>query len=76
MIPIGWIQIHDKGLAGIVSHGLDTSLVLLDARGRIRAKTALPSGGGQLTVSGDDAWFVGNVGHGNGIVHVRLRPAA
>ncbi len=74
--PIGWFQIHGDGLVGIVSHGTGTDLVLLDSRGRVRARTALPGGGSFLTVSGGDAWFLGNAGHGNGIVHVRLNTAA
>ena len=68
-------QAFRDGLIGIANR----ALVLLDWRGRVRARTAVPGYGGEsqsLTVSGDDAWFLGNVGQGNGIVHVRLNPAA
>ena len=48
------------------------ALVRLDARGRVVRRTALHDASAQLAVSGRDAWFVGNGGHGDGIVHVRL----
>jgi hypothetical protein len=35
-------------------------------------RTPLRDASGELAVSGRDAWFVGNAGRGNGIVHVRL----
>ena len=48
------------------------ALVQLDARGRVVRRTALRDASAQLAVSGSDAWFVGNGGRGEGIVHVRL----
>jgi hypothetical protein len=33
----------------------------------------LRDAGAKLAVSGDDAWFEGNAGHGGGIVHARIR---
>jgi hypothetical protein len=46
--------------------------VLLDADGRILAKTALADAGTEIAVSGQDAWFLGDAGLGNGIVHARV----
>ncbi|HMJ01197.1 MAG TPA: hypothetical protein VK488_15300 [Gaiellaceae bacterium] len=47
-------------------------LVLLDAHGRVLARTGLIDAGARLAISGNDAWFVGDAGRGNGIIHVRL----
>jgi hypothetical protein len=49
------------------------ALVLLGSDGRILALTALHDAGGQLVISGRNAWFLGDAGHGNGIIDVRLR---
>jgi hypothetical protein len=62
--------IHGSGLVGLTAD--QPSLVLLGVRGRIEAKTEVRDAGADLAVSGDDAWFLGNAGQGNGIVHVRL----
>jgi hypothetical protein len=62
--------IHGSGLVGLTAD--QPSVVLLGARGRIEAKTGVLDAGADLAVSGEDAWFLGNAGHGNGIVHVRL----
>ena len=48
------------------------ALELLDAQGRVTASTSLRDLGGEIAVSGANAWFLGNDGSGNGIVHVRL----
>jgi hypothetical protein len=48
------------------------ALELLDAQGQVTASTSLRDLGGEIAVSGDNAWFLGNAGSGNGIVHVRL----
>jgi hypothetical protein len=48
------------------------SLELLDAHGRVTAGTSLRDLGGELAVSGDNVWILGNAGSGNGIVHLRL----
>jgi hypothetical protein len=64
-------EIHGTGFVGLT--GGKPSLVLLDGKRRIVAKTRLVDAGAQLVVSGRDAWFLGNAGRGNGIVHVRLR---
>jgi hypothetical protein len=52
--------------------GSPGALVELNTQGRLLARTALRDGAGQLAVSGRDAWFLGDAGGGNGIVHVRL----
>jgi hypothetical protein len=62
--------IHGTGLLGLT--GGSPALVLLGADGRIRAKTGLDDAGGRIAVSGQDAWFLGNAGRGNGIVHAEL----
>jgi uncharacterized protein DUF4232 len=48
------------------------ALELLDAQGHVTASTSLRDLGGEIAVSGANAWFLGNAGDGNGIVHVRL----
>jgi hypothetical protein len=63
--------VYRDGLVGI-SAG-PPALVRLDASGRIVARTHVRDAGARLAVSGDDAWFEGNAGHRDGIVHVRLR---
>jgi hypothetical protein len=65
-------EVHGSGLVGLT--GGKPALVLLDARGRIVARTRLLDAGGNLAVSGESAWFLGNAGQGNGIVHVQLAP--
>jgi hypothetical protein len=57
-------------LVGLVS--APAALVRFDVHGRVVARTALRDASAQLAVSGRDAWFVGNAGRGDGIVHVRL----
>jgi hypothetical protein len=64
-------EIRGTGFVGLT--GGKPSLVLLNAAGRIVAKTRLVDAGAQLVVSGRDAWFLGNAGKGNGIVHVQFR---
>jgi hypothetical protein len=63
-------EVEGSTLVGIV--GGPAALVRLDARGRVIRRTPLRDASGQLAVSGRDAWFVGNGGRGDGIVHVRL----
>jgi hypothetical protein len=63
--------VYRDGLVGI-SAG-PPAVVRLDATGHIVARTHVRDAGARLAVSGDDAWFEGNAGHGDGIVHVRLR---
>jgi hypothetical protein len=63
--------IYRDGLVGL--NDAPPALELLTAHGRVTAKTALRDSGGELVVSGNDAWFLGNSGGGNGIVHVLLR---
>ena len=60
-----------EGLVGLTN--APAALVLLTRQGRIRARTRVHDAGAQIVVDGRDAWFLGNAGHGNGIVHVRLR---
>jgi hypothetical protein len=63
-------DVDGSTLVGLI--GGPPALVRLDARGRVIARTALRDSGSQLAISGRDAWFVGDVGRGNGIVHMRL----
>jgi hypothetical protein len=62
--------VHDHGLVGLNDAKL--AIELLNLQGRVVARTSFRDLGGELAVSGDDAWFLGNAGSGNGIVHVRL----
>jgi hypothetical protein len=63
--------IYRAGLVGL--NGGSPALELLTSHGRVTAQTALRDSSGELVVSGNDAWFLGNGGGGNGIVHVHLR---
>jgi hypothetical protein len=63
--------IYKDGLVGL--NDVPPALELLTAHDRVTAKTALRDSGGELVVSGNDAWFLANSGGGNGIVHVLLR---
>jgi hypothetical protein len=49
-----------------------SAIELLDAQGRVTAKTPLRDVSGELAVSGNNAWFLGDAGGGNGIVHLRV----
>jgi hypothetical protein len=62
--------VYGSGLVGLNDAKL--ALELLSAQGQITARASLCDLGGQLAVSGDSAWFLGNVGSGSGIVQVRL----
>jgi len=62
--------IHGTGLIGLTAEA--PALVLLDPDGRIRARTTFADAGADLAVSGQDAWFLGDAGRGNGIVHVQV----
>jgi hypothetical protein len=68
---LGGAEIYGSDLVGLTPDA-EASLVFLDPAGEILARTDLPDAGSNLAVSGDDAWFLGNAGAGNGIVHVRL----
>lgn len=48
------------------------ALEILNAQGRVTASTTLRDLGGEIAVSGDNAWFLGNAGSGNGVIHVQL----
>ena len=63
--------VYGGGLVGLTAE--PAAIVRLDAAGRVVARTPVRDAGAALAVSGDDAWFAGNAGHGNGIVHLRLR---
>lgn len=62
--------IYGQGLVGVNDAKL--AIELLNPQGRVTARTLLRDGGGELAVSSGNAWFLGNAGRGNGIVHVRL----
>ncbi len=59
------------GSTPIALVGPPAALVELDPQGRLLARTPLPVGASELTVSGRDAWFVEYV-KGERFVHVRL----
>jgi hypothetical protein len=48
------------------------ALEILNPQGQVTASTSLRDLGGEIAVGGNNAWFLGNAGGGNGIVHVRL----
>jgi hypothetical protein len=64
-------SVYGSGLVGLA--GAKPAVVLLTPSGRVRARMRVRDAGAQIVASGRDAWFLGNAGHGNGIVHVRLR---
>jgi hypothetical protein len=61
-------------LRGSRGNDAKPAVELLDARARVTASTSVRDLGGELAVSGDNAWLLGNTGSCNGIVHVRLTP--
>jgi hypothetical protein len=62
--------IYRQALVGLNDAKL--AVELLDSQGHVTASTTLRDLGGELAVSGNNAWFLGNAGGGNGIVHLRL----
>jgi hypothetical protein len=62
--------IYGDGLVGLNDAGL--AFEQLGAHGRVTASTSLRDLGGEIAVGGANAWFLGNAGSGNGIVHLRL----
>lgn len=64
-------EIHGDGVLGIIYLDGPPSLVLLGPDGSIAQELELVDGGGDLVVDGDDMWFLGDAGGGNGIVHAR-----
>jgi hypothetical protein len=62
--------VYGNSLVGLNDAKL--ALELLDARGHVTASTSLRDLGGEIAVSAANAWFLGDAGDGNGIVHVRL----
>jgi hypothetical protein len=62
--------VYKDGLVGL--NDAASAIELLNAEGRVTARTPLRDLSGELAVSGDNAWFLGDAGGGNGIVHVRL----
>jgi hypothetical protein len=66
------VEIWADGLVGVISSDGRPALVLLDAEGGVLASTNEVDAGADLTVTGDEAWFLGDAGDGFGIVHVRL----
>jgi hypothetical protein len=63
-------EIHGTDLVGLTNE--KPALVILNAQGRILARTRLLDAGARLSVSGENAWLLGNGGQGNGIVHLHL----
>jgi hypothetical protein len=62
--------VYRKRLVGLTAE--PPRLVMLAGNGRILARTALSDAGADLAVGGRDAWFLGNAGDGDGIVHIRI----
>ena len=62
--------VYRNGLVGLNDGKL--ALDLLNAQGQVTASTSLRELGAEIAVSSDNAWFLGDAGSGNGIVHVRL----
>jgi len=63
--------VHREGLVGITAE--PPAVVRLDPSGGVVARTRVRDAGARLALSGYDAWFGGNAGHGDGIVQVRIR---
>jgi hypothetical protein len=63
-------EVEGSTLVGLVA--ARPALVRLDSSGHVVRSTALRDTSAELAVGGRDAWFLGNGGRGNGIVHVRL----
>ena len=68
---LGAAAVYGAGLVGVTPSGVE----LLDARGRLRARTRLRDAGNPLARDGSDLWLTGNAGRGNGLVHIRLAAA-
>jgi hypothetical protein len=62
--------VYRDGIVGL--NDAASAIEILNAEGRLTARTPLRDLSGELAVSGDNAWFLGDAGGGNGIVHVRL----
>lgn len=62
--------LYRDGIVGL--NDAASAIELLNAQGRVTARTPLHDLSGELAVSGDNAWFLGDAGSGNGIVHIRL----
>jgi hypothetical protein len=62
--------IYKDGLVGL--NDAASAIELLNAQGYVTARTPLRDLSGELAVSGDNAWFLGDAGRGNGIVHLRI----
>jgi len=62
--------VYGNGLVGLNDAKL--AVERLNAQGIVTASTSLRDLGGELAVSGDNVWFLGNTGRGNGIVHIRV----
>ena len=72
LVPdLGGATTYRADLVGLTDS--QPALVLLGSDGRILARTALVDAGDQLVISGRNAWFLGDAGHGSGIIDVRLR---
>jgi hypothetical protein len=62
--------IYRNALVGLTNG--HSGVVLLDAHGRVLARTRVADAGGHIAVSDRDAWFLGNAGRREGLVHVQL----
>lgn len=70
---LGAAAVYGSGLVGVTYP--PAALVLLDAHGRVRARTHVRDAGNPLAVDGRNLWLIGNAGRGFGLVHVRLAAA-
>jgi len=72
--------VADANLDGAAIFGNDVvglndaklALELVNTQGQVIASTSLRDLGAEIAVGGNNAWFLGDAGSGNGIVHVRL----
>jgi hypothetical protein len=62
--------VDGPGLVGLTAE--TPGLVLLNRNGRVLARTTVADAGAVLAVGGSQAWFLGDAGSGNGIVHIRV----
>jgi hypothetical protein len=66
---LGAAVAYGSGLVGVT---YPPAVVLLDAHGRVRARSPLLDTGLPLALDGRDLWLEGDADQGNGLVHIRL----
>lgn len=63
--------IYGNHLIGVIE-AQSASLVSISAAGQILARTSTHHAGAPIIVGGHEVWLLGDIGQGNGIVHLRL----